>query len=251
VTFIALAVWAAVAGRSPWLAGLALALALWARPNVVFTWPLLLGIAAQHQRDRTGGIERRRLFAWAWRSIVPLVASIAGLVGYNYARFSDPLEFGYSKQNVSVAVQGDLARGQFSLYHVPRNLHVILMGTPRWYEPKSHPNLRLPIPDAHGMSIFLTTPALLYLARAWRRREPLARSAWIAIGLLLVPLLMYYNTGWRQFGYRFSLDFMIPAVTLLAVAARQRVTWPMRSMILLGVVVNAWGVVWWYTNWLD
>jgi hypothetical protein len=247
LTFIALAVWAAIVTRSPWLSGFALAVALWGRPNVIFAWPLLAGIVAQHLHDRARHVDRRRLLAWAWRSGVPLGVSIAGLAAYNYARFDNPLDFGYAKQNVSAEVRGDLARGQFHPYHVPRNLHILLFGGPRW-----NADHALPMPDARGMSVLLTTPALFYLVRAWRRRgEPLVRGAWIATGLLLIPILLYYNTGWRQFGYRFSLDFMIPLIVLLAVAAGPRVTWPMRSLILLGVLINAWGVVWWYTNWLD
>ena len=251
VTFIALAVWAAIATRSPWLPGIALAIALWGRPNVIFIWPLLLGIAAQQLHDAAGHIDRRRLITWAWCSSAPLAVSIAGLMSYNYARFHDPFDFGYATQNISAAVRGDLARGQFHIFHLPRNLHTMLMGPPRWYEPENLPHVRLPIPDAHGMSIFLTTPALFYLVRARRRRDLFVRGAWLATGLLLIPLLLYYNTGWRQFGYRFSLDFMIPLMILLAVAAGRRTTWPMRMLILVGVVVNAWGVVWWFTNWLD
>ncbi|MFQ5807174.1 MAG: hypothetical protein ACE5I3_12065 [Phycisphaerae bacterium] len=247
VMFVALAVWAAIATGSPWLTGIALAVALWGRPTVIFTWPLLLGIAVQHLYDTVGHAERRRLTAWAWRSAIPLAVSSAGLAAYNYARFDNPLDFGYAKQNVSAAVRGDLARGQFHPYHIPRNLHVMLFGGPRWKADET-----LPVPDARGMSVLLTTPALFYLVRAWpRRREPFVGSAWIATGLLLIAILLYYNTGWRQFGYRFSLDFMIPVMVLLAVAAGSRVTWPMRGLILLGVFINAWGVVWWYTNWLD
>ncbi len=246
ITFIALAVWATIAVRSPWLPGIALALALWGRPNVIFTWPLLLGIAAQHLYDVNGHIDRRRLIAWAWRSVIPPAISVAGLMIYNYARFDNPLDFGYATQNVSAAVIGDLARGQFHLYHLPRNLHVLLMGPPLWPAGSV-----LPVPDAHGMSIFITTPALFYLVRARQRREPFIRGAWVAAGLLLIPLLLYYNTGWRQFGYRFSLDFMVPLMILLAVAAGRRMSWLMRMLILLGVLINAWGIVWWYTAWLD
>lgn len=254
VMCIALALWSAIALRSPWPAGIALAAALWARPNVIFAWPLLLGIAAQRIHDAEGMLDRQRVLAWAWRSAIPLVLSVAGLATYNYARFDSPFEFGYTKQKVSGAVLGDLARGQFHPYHIPRNLHIMLFGAPRWYEPETLPvpeGWSLPIPDDHGMSILLTTPALLYLVRTRQRRELFVRSAWLATGLLLVPLLLYYNTGWRQFGYRFSLDFMIPLLMLLAVAAGRRVTWPMRACILAGVLINAWGVVWWFTNWLD
>jgi len=269
VLLTALAVWAAVANRSPWLVGLALAAALWARPNVILTWPLLLGIFAQHLRPHgqweaapqpgadvarcraRAAAARRALLGWAWRSAVPLALSLAGLLAYNYARFDDPLDFGYRRQNVSAELRGALARGQFHPCHIPRNLHTLLLGVPRWYEPERLPIPRLLAPDAHGMSILLTSPALFYLVRARQRRDPLVRGAWLATGLLLIPILLYYNTGWRQFGYRFSLDFMLPVMILLAVAAGRRVSWPLRGLIVAGVLINAWGVVWWFTNWLD
>ena len=44
---------------------------------------------------------------------------------------------------------------------------------------------------------------------------------------------------------------MIPLLVLLAVAAGNRTTWPMRTLILVGVLINAWGIVWWFTSWLD
>lgn len=245
VMFVALAVWAAISTRSSWLTGLALAIALWGRPTVIFVFPLLVGIAAQRLRNIEGAMDRRRLIAWARQLCIPLAISIAGLAAYNHARFGDPLDFGYKTQNVNTEVRGDLARGQFHPRFIPRNLHVMFMGTPDWRETDGSSWLGFPVPNDHGMSIFLTTPALLYAVRARRRREPLVRGAWIAVGLLLLPLILYYNTGWRQFGYRFSLDFMIPAMVLLAVAFGRRVTWPMRVWILAGVAVNAWGVIWW------
>ena len=36
------------------------------------------------------------------------------------------------------------------------------------------------------------------------------------------PLLTYYNTGWWQFGYRFSLDFMMILLLLLAYTAGRK-----------------------------
>ena len=95
------------------------------------------------------------------------------------------------------------------------------------------------------------TPALIYLARTYRNgrgRILLVLGGWIAFGLLLIPLLLYYNTGWYQFGYRFSLDFMVPVMVLLAIAAGERLSWSMRSLILLGMIVNLYGIVWWHTR---
>ena len=33
---------------------------------------------------------------------------------------------------------------------------------------------------------------------------------------------------------------------LLAVAARQRVSWVMRTLIVAGIATNAFGIMWWY-----
>jgi hypothetical protein len=56
--------------------------------------------------------------------------------------------------------------------------------------------------------------------------------------------LLYYSTGWIQFGYRYSLDFMVPVIVLMALAAGKRVSTGMRCLILVGVLVNFAGVVW-------
>jgi hypothetical protein len=110
------------------------------------------------------------------------------------------------------------------------------LATPLWDAAKQ----RL-VPDFNGMSLLFTTPALLYLLKA-RKRTPIVIGAWLALALVLIPLLTYYNTGWRQFGYRFSLDFMTPVLVLLAVAAERSERLLMHILIILGVLVNAWGV---------
>jgi len=83
-------------------------------------------------------------------------------------------------------------------------------------------------PNPFGMSLLLTTPALLYIIRA-RQRSPLVVGAWAAVVLVLATLLFSYNTGYVQFGHRFSLDFMIPVMVLLAAAAGNQVSRLMRA----------------------
>jgi len=63
----------------------------------------------------------------------------------------------------------------------------------------------------------------------------------------LFPLLTYYNTGWWQFGYRFSLDFMPVVVILLAIAAGERLRSGFWILIWLGVGINLWGA-WWFAQ---
>jgi hypothetical protein len=259
VTFVALAIWLALVlypgPRGALLAGFALALAMLARPTVALTWPLLVGIAAMHYR-RNGApgqflswrgwlcqFEARSLLAWVLLSVGPLLLAVGSLLWYNQIRFADPLDFGYLTENVAEKLVADLRRyGQFHLHYLPKNFWAMWLAGPVWQEEANGW-----VPDGEGMSLLLTTPALIYLARA-RRCDPLILGAWLAVGLLIIPLLLYYNTGWYQFGYRFSLDFMLPVMVLLAVAAGRRISGPLRLLIVVGLMVNLGGVIWWHTQ---
>jgi hypothetical protein len=237
VTFIALSVCIAAATNvhagSASLAGMALGLAMVGRPTVALTWPLLLGIGATQLQAREGKIVWPSLARWAIASAIPMTLAVIGLLTYNNARFDNPLDFGYLNENVADKLKGALhTHGQFSLRYVPRNLWAMSLAWRR---------------DGQGLSLLLTTPALVYLYRA-RSVSPLMIGAWTALALLLVPLLLYYNTGYFQFGYRFSLDFMVPVMVLLALAAGERTSWSMRALILAGVLVNLYGVFWWHVR---
>jgi hypothetical protein len=65
--------------------------------------------------------------------------------------------------------------------------------------------------------------------------------------LLLIPLLLYYNTGWWQFGYRFSLDVIPVIMILFALAVNERLDWIFWTLIGIGILINAWGA-WWFLN---
>jgi len=240
---LALAAWLAVRTGNAWLSGAALALAVASRPHVLLVWPLLYGLARAGAALPDAGARRRHLWRWALASGVPLVLVCGGLAAYNQARFGSPLDFGYLAQNVAPSVKADLlGHGQFHPRFVPRNLWTMLGMMPDYDYSRG-----LPVPSSHGLSLILTTPAVLLALRAWRRRsEPAVGGAWLALGLVLVPLLTYYNTGWAQFGYRFSLDFMVPLTVLIAAAVGTRVTRSAAGLILMGLAVNAWGVLTWF-----
>jgi hypothetical protein len=241
VTFVAFAVWLAVVQDSPWPVGIALAFAMAARPNVLLTWPLLVGIAATRLSAGGQRLSWAQLARWASVVTVPLLLVMGALLLYNRARFGALLDFGYLTENVADQLAPNLRRyGQFNLHYLPKNLWAMWLAGPQW-----DAELNLWKPDPEGMSLLLTTPALIYIGRA-RPRSWLVVGSWVALGLLLIPLALYYNTGWWQFGYRFSLDFMTPVMVLLALAASPRVSWSMRILIGVGVLVNLYGVLWWH-----
>ncbi|HYM84872.1 MAG TPA: hypothetical protein VEY67_12050 [Candidatus Dormibacteraeota bacterium] len=103
-------------------------------------------------------------------------------------------------------------------------------------------------PRADGMSLLLTSPALLMAlpALAWFRRSRLVAGCTIAIALIAVGDLMHFSQGWVQFGYRFSNDF-IPFLLPLVALGLERLGGVRRlavTLIAASVVVNLWGVLW-------
>ncbi len=239
VLFIALAVWTAIRCDSAILTGAMLGGAMLARPHLVLLFPLPTAIAMMKLSSKNS--QQQTVKRWVILSAIPISIAIAALLAYNWARFENPFDFGYQTQNVYPEMVQDLQTfGQFSLQYVPRNFWAMFLALPQWNAETSSL-----VPLNAGMSIFFTTPALLFLLGA-RDKSPLAIGAWLSVVLVLIPLLTYYNTGAAQFGYRFSLDFMAPVLILLALAAKNQISWLMRILILIGTIVNAWGVAWFW-----
>ncbi len=246
ITFLAIAVLLAMEKAPAWLCGASLGLAMIARPNILLAFPLLLGITAQLMRDELGKLAYRKLAGWAAWAVIPLFLTVLGLLWYNYARFGNPFDYGYMNENVADFMAGDLKNyGTFHPHFILRNLKVMLLGLPVW-----KPECGKWAPQVTGMSIFLTTPALLYLVRSFRK-TPLVIGAWSAVLLLVGLLANYYNTGAWQFGYKYLLDFIVPVMILMGIAAGQRVSWLMRILILIGVGMSIIGISWWFGFWCN
>ena len=228
-------------------AGIALGGAMLARPTIVLAWPFIAGILLQRLCD-TQAYSRPHTLRVVVLSAWPLVASALVLVSYNVLRFGNPLDFGYLTQNVAPVLRTDLETyGQFNLHYWPRNAWAMLIALP---VVNAHGGL--PAINPQGLSLLVTMPALVYLVysvRQWRWPKPgvpsqvLLTSAWLALGLTLGALGSYYNTGGAQFGYRFSLDFL-PEVLVLLSCAMPKTPRLMRVLVVLGIVVNAYGVFW-------
>lgn len=162
------------------------------------------------------------------------------LLASNYLRFDSIFEFGHT-----YLADGQIARirkfGLFNIHFLSKNLSAALTLLPR-FQP-DYPFVRV---SRHGMSLLLTTPALLYLLRSspavtdaerlWRR------AVLVTVVVVALPALLYQNTGYEQFGYRFSLDYT-PYMVLLLALGRRRITWLFMTLVLVGVVVNGFGAL--------
>ncbi len=102
-------------------------------------------------------------------------------------------------------------------------------------------------PQAIGMSILLTSPAFLLAIPALRtRRSRLVAGAYLAILPIAFINLLHFSQGWVQFGYRFSNDFVVFALPLVALgmSRRGRVGRLGFGLVAASVVINLWGVIW-------
>lgn len=232
--------WASIEARHPVIAGAALGAAALTRTAMAFmvilfvceAWRLHGGLTAwrTHRRALLHDL-RRPLLAFA----LPIVAfAIAGMA-YNYARFGAPTEFGHTYLEVRQQAQIE-QYGLASYHYLARNLAVAFTLLPEIL-PRA-PYLQI---SGHGLALWFTTPILLFVL--WpRERNPLHRTLWLCVAVVALPSLLYQNSGWVQFGYRFSLDYLVLLVMLLAIGGRPLTRFA-KALIIAGIVINLFGAI--------
>ncbi|NTX37985.1 MULTISPECIES: hypothetical protein [unclassified Myxococcus] len=157
--------------------------------------------------------------------------------GYNVYRFGRLSEFGHAflfNNRVNV----DIDRwGLFHWEYLGRNLEAAFL---KWPSLSLAP-LKLGY-DPRGLTLLLTLPLLVFLLIP-KLRPRLHWPLWLTVAVCALPGLFYQNTGYMQFGFRFSLDYTPYLLLLFAIGGwslRQRVV---LATLALGVLVNFWGAV--------
>ena len=223
--------------------GLAFALAISARPPVLLALPLLVAMVVGRTSRGVRGRGRRSgaLRALALTALPVLVAGGVALA-LNQLRFGSPFDFGYAAMITPPHLSQRLAEhGQFSLDYLGRNLRYLFVEPPRLLA-------RFPfaVSDPQGMGLLFVTPAFVAVLAAVRsagRGRRLVAAAWASLIAVTVPALLYFNTGWVQWGGRFLLDGW-PLWLLLAAIGLQRLDRRLAvALVLLSVASNLWAVV--------
>jgi hypothetical protein len=248
-TILTLLLLAEMFGRKrAFLMGLLVGAAFLTRAPVAFVAPAVaLWLIPSEAIDRLRhGSVGARIAALPWREWVflglGLLPALAFFFWYNLDRFGDPLESGYAMATLPAWLQAQRDQGLFSLSHVGMNLEYLF-----WKVPALTAEFPYFRPDGLGMSVFITSPALLLAVRApWSDRR-----SWLllfAAVMVLIPTLLYYGGGWLQYGYRYFLD-SIPflwALVAMGIAARGSLKWWGWLLIGWGVLVGLGGVYWAY-----
>ena len=235
--FTTIAFLIAARGGPAWGVGAAIGLAALARLPVAAATPALALLVA-----RRGGTPFRGAFL---RVVAGGLPFFLVYLAYNLMRWGTVTDAGYAR-----LTEGDFFfdHGLFSITYVPRHLYAIFMEPPD-FVPNVWYFLR---PRLVGMSLFLTTPALLFVFAGLQeaRRSVLVAMTALAAGLALLPDVTHGTVGFAQLGYRFSIDaqpFLI-ALALTGDALRDGV-WRWRPSILfivaslLAIVFNIYATI--------
>ncbi|HLL55477.1 MAG TPA: hypothetical protein VK447_18100 [Myxococcaceae bacterium] len=234
----------AVGARRPMLAGVFYSMAVLTRTPLLFSG--LFFLMECFCPGPTGRLEQLKAALAGtqregWRKLLRFAAGAAPLAllaaWYNQARFGSVSEFGH-RFLFNNRVNSDI--DQFGLFHpayLARNLEAAFLKLPR----VSLSPLRLDY-DPHGLTLLLTLPILVLLLVP-RERRRLMLPLWLTVAVTALPGLFYQNTGYMQFGFRFSLDYTPYLLLLFAISG-----WSLRDRLVqglvgLGVLVNFWGAV--------
>lgn len=233
----------AVGARRPLLAGLFFSMATLTRTPLLFTGLFfVLEAITPGPKDRLAqlkgffGNPRPALTKLGLFTLGALpLASLAA--AYNVYRFGKPGEFGHSFLfNNRVNAEVDQL-GLFNLQYLQRNLEAAFLKLP---EIQLNP-FQLGY-DPHGLSILLTLPLIVFLLVP-KQTPRLHWPLWLTVAITALPGLFYMNTGYMQFGFRFSLDYTVYLLLLFAVGG-----WSLRNKWVLsaaglGFIVNFWGAL--------
>jgi len=264
-TFFILYLYESIGRSRPLLAGLALAAAFLARTPMIFGLVFWVALALANETSP------RHLIGGLLRFGSPLAVATFLLLAQNVVRFGSPLDFGYLSMKISPTLAPDLASyGQFSVHFLSRNLAAMFLTPPtvsrnwlQWFTlggsvagivqqfvTRGVAGIPFPVQfDPWGVGLWAVSPALIFSLRppppsAWL----LYAVAWLSTILIALPDLLYYNTGWVQYGDRFTLDFMPILVLLTALGLRRPTRWfgwtLFAALLVVSVASNFLGTRW-------
>lgn len=254
--------------------GLFVSCALAARPTAAIGLLFFLLAVRRNSPDREAENPRKlymhSLFSSFFFMALILFSTANLLAIYNRSRFYRGLDFGYTRMLLSGEGQRLMAEyGQFNIAFIPRNFFWFFLA-PLWLRADGRfPWLGY---DPHGLSLFIASPALIYAIvviyhsfkkssggpmeqmpssaslggdtafEGDRQRRWIVWSAAITMICTLVPLLMYFNTGFWQFGHRFSLDYLVPLMVLVLAGITTRPSKWAYALIGLSILMQTWGI---------
>lgn len=227
--------WAALDAEHPFIAGACLGLGFATRTPLGFAFVLFVHEAIRRALARREGERAGALLKLGALFAAPAALALALVLAHNKVRFGDAFELGH--RHLAIVWRPRIEKwGLFSYHYLPKNLGVVLTSLP--FTGNSAAPFQV---SAHGLALWITTP--IYAWALWpKRTSPLFWALSATAAAVAVPDLLYQNTGWVQFGYRFSNDFAPFLFAMIATGAR-RLSVPFWLLAAWGIAVNAFGAL--------
>lgn len=174
--------------------------------------------------------------------LVPIICCFL-LFTYNYARFGDSFDQGYRGQILSDGFTADkINYGLLNFKYLPRGAYYSLINMPQPVFNSTTHVLVFPFvkADPWGMSLFLTSPYLLYLFFV-KIKDKQALALLSVSGLVWLTIATSFFIGSTQFGFRYALDFMpllFTAFILTYKNQRDRLSSALQVLIIVSALLN-------------
>jgi hypothetical protein len=241
----------AIDAEKPWVAGLMMGFMFLTRPHVLLA-SVFFGLEAIRVSCKEGLVTEGSLLERAeatWRRVdkpaffrrvvafsIPILACMAIASWMNFTRWGRPSPTAFGHEYLTVAWQARMNKwGVFGYHYLAKNLGVVFTILP-FLPAKGSPPGTAPFQvNEHGLALWFVTPIYFYLL--WPKKRGFWHDAILlsALGPAVMDLL-YQNSGWRQFSYRFSNDYAPLLFVALALGAR-----PLSTMFK---ALAAWGFAW-------
>jgi hypothetical protein len=247
VFFMMAALVEATGRKRSWLVGLLLGLSGLSRLPTFLAFPFFLYLLLEGDiRDwpgwravmRNHGVIRKVLVFGGGLGAMAFLVLL-----YNYGRFHTIVDLGYSDPQYNG--QPFFAKGRFDISYIPRHIEGIFYLAPKLTEDQ-FPFFK---PSVFGMALIMVTPAFLYAYGALVKRVEV--TATVAMVLVMIPDILHGTTGWAQFGYRYSLDFLPMLAVLTASGMGKRVGIRRWLVIGLSVFIAMWGPLFFFDTRLE
>jgi hypothetical protein len=149
---------------------------------------------------------------------------------YNFLRFGNPLENGYSYQVARAGVF-------FEHYDLPGNIAGPLFSPSYILTNFRYFAIALPDETAVATSVFFVSPFLIYLILGEKKWDLPNLLMAVNVVVVLIATLSFRSTGLHQMGYRFSLDYL-PVVFWLLMRLQGGLSNGFKLLVVLAILID-------------
>ena len=173
--------------------------------------------------------------------------AIAVYLTFNWLRFGNPLDTGYSMWAETDAFMADRLKhfGNFHpMYFFHNFVYMFIQGFHLEFSLPMY--LDKPHLDPFGTSLTFASPFVFFAFKA-QGRSILLWGAWISVSLCLLHMLFYFGNGWvQENGIRYALDFFPVLIVLVALGTKNvenKMLWKSAISYSVGLNLLAFSVI--------